>query len=185
MAGFRFPIAVAVTSLALVATLGVVGALVVGSALAGGPWSGGPWRHWQGNHGFGLGVDLPPELAGLGDLPAGERFAHFMGVQVNLTDKDNRRLTISATPGAATAVSTTSLTIAGNDGSARTFSLGDRTMIRGKHVRGGAEAGQPTLAQGDKVVVVTVNDSTIANAIVVVGPDGVGPWGHRGPFGRS
>src|SRR5436305_11976957 len=104
MSRFRFPIAVAITSLSIVAVLVVAGALLAGSAFAGAPWSGGhSFGPWAG----GPGAALPPELAGLGDVPAAERFTHFKGLQVSLTDKDNRPLTIAVIPGTATAASAT------------------------------------------------------------------------------
>ena len=162
MQRFRFPIAVALTSLVLVVGLFGVAGLLVGNALASGPWAG-PWAGWHDQ--------LPPELASLHDLPASERFSHFRGVQVNLTDKDNKPLSVTVTPGTAAATSPTSLTIAGNDGSTRAYSLNDKTVIRGKSA----------IAQNDKVVVVSVNNSTTATAVLTVGPEGFGP---RGPFGH-
>jgi hypothetical protein len=175
MARFRFPIAVAITSLVLVAALVVAGGLLVGNTLASGRWFGGPGGPWFGGHGFGPGHALPAELSGLHDLAPGERFTHFLGAQVNLTDRENKPLAIIATPGTATSVSATSLTIAANDGSTRTFTLDERTIIHGKPVWDGATATRPTLAQDDKVVVMTLNDSTTATAVLKVSPDGFGP----------
>ena len=159
MERFRFPLAVAVTSLVLVVAVFGVAGLLVGNALASGPWTG-----WHGDHGF----QLPPQLAGLRDVPAADRFRHFRGVQVNLTDKDNQPLNLTVTPGTATASSPTSLTIAGNDGSTRTFNLNDQTAIRGKSA----------IAPNDQVVVVTLNNSTTATAVMT------GDFGPRGPFGH-
>lgn len=189
MRRFRFAIAVGLTSLALVATLGVVGALTVQNALANAPWAGG---HGFGGPGMaGPGFQLPPELEGLRDLPPAERFAHFQGVQVSLTDKDNRPLTFAATPGRATAVSGTSLTIAANDGTTKTYTLDSNTLIRGKNVQGGDQATQANLANGDLVVVVTQNNSTTAKAVMNGGKDGFpsggqgGRGGPGGPFGPN
>ena len=181
MRRFRFPIAVALTSLALVLALGGFGLLTVRSALANNPWAAAATF---GAHDFGPGFQLPPELQGLRDLPAAERFAHFRGVQVSLTDKDNRPLVINATPGTVTAVSATSLTLAGNDGASKTYTLNDQTVVRGTRVPGG-QAAQPTPSTGDKVVVMTLNGTTTATAVMVGGPDGFGPHGGgpRGPFG--
>ena len=182
MRRYRFPIAVAATSLALIIALGVVGALTVRSALANAPWAGGVGfgGHGFGGPGFGgPGFELPPELQGLRDLPPAERFAHFVGVQVSLKDKDNKPLTANITPGTATAVSATSLTIAANDGTTKTFTLNDRTIIGGKAVQGGAQAAQPTLTNGDLVVIVTLGDTRTARAVMNGGKDGFA----RGPFG--
>jgi hypothetical protein len=159
MQRFRFPLAVAVTSIVLVVGVFGVAGLLVGNALASGPWTG-----WHDGHDF----QLPPQLAGLRDVPAGERFSHFRGVQVSLTDKDNKPLNVTVTPGTATATSPTSLTIAGNDGSTRTFSLNDQTAIRGKSA----------IAPNDHVVVVTLDNSTTATAVMA------GDFGPRGPFGH-
>jgi hypothetical protein len=186
MQRLRFPFAVAATSLALVLGLVVVGGLLAGSVLAGGPWFGGSGGHWGGpwggGHGFGPGFALPPELAGLRDVPADQRFGHFKGVRVSLTDKDGRPLTIDVVPGTATAVAGNSLTIAANDGSTRSFTHDDKTVVRGKPARGGDEATRPTLASGDKVVVVTLNGSTTPTA-VLVGVDGFG-HAYKGDFVR-
>ena len=182
MKRFRFPIAVAVTSLALVVALFAAGGLLVGNALANHSWYGGPGDLWSGRHESGAGFALPPELMGLRDLPPGERFAHFQGVQVNLSNRENKPLTVNATPGTATEVSATSLTIAANDGSTKTYALDDKTIIHRKPAQGGATATAPNLAKEDKVVVVTLNNSSTATAVLVVGPDGFGPRFPRGPF---
>ncbi|HEY3080532.1 MAG TPA: hypothetical protein VGM69_11595 [Chloroflexota bacterium] len=184
MQRFRFPLAVAATSLALVLGLAVVGGLLATSALAGGAWLAGPagaWAGgaWAGGHGLGPGFALPPELAGLRDVPADQRFGHFRGVQVNLTDKDGRPLTIEVMPGTVTTVDATNLTITANDGSSKSYKLDDRTLVRGKRTRG-TEATGPALAQNDKVVIVTLNGETTARAVFAAGAEGFGPpWtGH-------
>ena len=173
MQRYRFPLAVLGTSLALVAVLVAVGAFFVGNALASGFPALGAWN--------GAGVQLPAELSGLKDIPADQRFGHFKGVQVNLTDKDNHPLTLTVTPGTITSVSSTSLTMAANDGGSRTFSLDSQTVVRGKPVQGNANVATAPLAQGDQVVVVTLNNSTTALAAVSPGANGFhrpGPFGH-------
>jgi hypothetical protein len=171
---FRFPIAVALTSLGLVALLVGVGGLFAGQALAGGlgavGWGFGPPWAGHGRPGF----TLPAELRGLADLPAGERFAHFKGLEVRLTDKDGRPLTVGVTPGTVTTASAGGLTIAANDGSTKSFTLDAATAVRGKSAP----------AQGDKVVVVALNGGAAAQAVFVLGPDGAGPWGDRAGWGR-
>lgn len=145
MQRYRFAIAVGLTSLALVVALVGVGGVLVGNALAFGPgaWlagGGGGRDGWQPNA-------LPPELAGLVDVPAGERFAHFQGVRVQLTDKDNKPLTVEVTPGTVTSVTATSLTLAANDGTSHTYTLDDKTVVRGKaaHARGEARRRRPSV----------------------------------------
>ena len=175
MRRFRFPIAVAVTSLVLVLALATIGGLLVRNTVASGPWG---WGHRGGPGSGGPGFELPEELESLRDLPPEERFAHFRGAQINLTDAEDQPVRINLTPGTVTAASATSLSIAVNDGSAKTFTLNDQTVIRSKGVRGGDEATEPALAQDDKVVVVTLNDSTTATAVMNVGTGGFG-WRHR------
>jgi len=181
----RFPLSVAVTSLALVLVVVGVGGLLVNNALANsplggmpGPWSGGPWSAragWQTNN-------LPPELAGLTDIPSAERFQHFRGVRVQLTDKDNKPLTADILPGTVTTLSPTSLTMTANDGTTHTYAIDDKTVI---HARSGARDATPaatsSLNQNDKVIVATLNSSTTATAVIGFNPDGFGP---HGPTGR-
>jgi hypothetical protein len=157
MKNYAFPVSVAVTALAIVLIAVGVGGLVAGRAFASG---GPPWQH-SGNM---------PELAGLVDVPAGERFAHFRGVQVQLTDKDNKPVRVDVTPGTVTAVSAASLTVNGNDGASHTYTLTDKTVTHGKSV-----------AQNDQVIVATLNGSTTATAVIAVNGEG---WGPRGPWGR-
>lgn len=198
MQRLSFPIAVALTSLALVATIGIVGALTVRSALANGlwgvgpPWAGGGFGHmggppWAGRAGDGYvggaPFDLPPELRGLADLPASERFGHFAGIQIALTDKDNRPFTIAVTPGTATAVGADRLTIAANDGTSRTFALNDRTVVRGRPAAGTPTPGSSAIATGESVVVVTLGSDPAAR-LVFHGPrDGFPGSGSGGPRG--
>jgi len=186
MQRFRFPLAVAATSLALVLVLVGVGGLLVSNALAIGPfsgsgpgaWSGAPWAAghagWQAN-------GLPPELAGLTDVPAEDRFAHFRGVRVQLTDKDNKPLTMDVTPGTATTVNPTSLTITANDGSTHTYTLDDKTIVHAKSGPGSSPRTTSTLSQNDKIIVATLNNSLTATAVFAFDANGFGP---RGPFGH-
>jgi hypothetical protein len=184
MQRYRFPIAVALTSLALVVGLVGVGSLLVGRALASSPLAAGldnagpPWT-WAGNHGGWQGGTLPPELAGLKDVPPAERFAHFRGVQVQLADKNNQPVTVSVTPGTATAVSPTSVTVAANDGSTQTFAIDANTFVH--TARDNSNAGQASLAPNQNVIVVSLNGNRTATAVVAVDPTGMGP---RGPFGH-
>lgn len=190
MKGLKFAIAVGITSIVLVAAIGAAGLFAARSvlasspvgtfaAMAGGPWGGGPW---SGSSNF----QLPSQLQGLSNVPADQRFAHFDGVQVNLKDQNNNPLTINVTPGTVTAASATSLSMTANDGSAKTFTLNSSTGIHGVPPQGSAQGSQPTVAKGDKVVVVALNGGSTAMAVIDGGPDGFsggpggGPWhwGH-------
>lgn len=181
MRGLKFAVAVGITSLVLVGVVAVGGLLFAGSALANPAWVSGLAF---GPHGFaGQGFNLPPELQGLRDLPAGQQFAHFMGVQVSLKDKDGKPLTLNIIPGTVTASSAGSLTIAANDGTSKTFTLNDSTVVRGAPGQGAGQGTQPALASGDTLIVVTMNDESTARAVIDGGKNGFGqggPWGHGG-----
>lgn len=173
---WKFAVAVGVTSLALVAVLGVAGVLVVRSAVASAaPWAAG----WGGPFG-GTGFQVPAELQGLANLPPAERFAHFVGVQVNLKDQDNKPLTINVTPGTVTGSSATSLAIAANDGTSKTFTLNDATTIKRMPAQSGGQPSAASPANGDQVVVVTMNGDTTARAVIDGGKDGFAAGGPHG-----
>ena len=189
MRGLKFAIAVGITSVVLVAAIGAAGLLLARNALASspvgtfaamasGPWGGGPW---SGSSNF----QVPPELQGLSNVPADQRFSHFDGVQVNLKDQNNNPLTINVTPGTVTAASATSLSMTANDGSTKSFTLNSSTGIHDFAAQGNAQGSQPSVAKGDKVVVVALNSGTTAMAVIDGGPNGFsggpgGPWhwGH-------
>ncbi len=114
MRRLRFPIAVAVTSLALVLALAGIGLLAARSALANAPWMG-PYA-----------FDLPPELKGLHDLSPEERFGHFLGAQVNLKDKDNK----PARPRRSASTTRQSFAASGSKGARRPPSRHSRKTTR-------------------------------------------------------
>ncbi len=155
----RFSLGVFFTSVALVIALFALGGFVAGSALAFGPRMA--FDHAAGpNRGD---FKLPPELASLKDVPADQRFSHFKGVTASLTDKDGKPIQITVTPGVATAVSASSVTLNGNDGAQHTYAVDGDTFTRG------------TPANGQNVVVVTLNNANTARALVAMNGD----W-HRG-----
>jgi hypothetical protein len=153
----KFSVAVLLTSAALVVALFATGAFMVGHALA----SGIPAAAQMHDHNN---VNMPPELAGLKDIPPAERFAHFKGVQVNLTDQNGNPLNINVTPGVATNVSANSISMTGNDGATHTYTLDDQTLNRAT-----------TLSDGDKVVVVTIGNTSNARAVLSANPAN---WHH-------
>jgi hypothetical protein len=180
MRRFRFPLAVLGTSLLLVLGIGVVGYWTISSAFAQGF---GPFgAHFGGPF---AGHALPPELQGLEQLSPAERFKHFNGAQIAVKDKDNNPLTVNVTPGTVSAVSATSLTLTANDGSSKTYTLDDKTIVRGKPDAStpGDRPAATTLKQGDLVAVVTKNSETTAKFVMSGGAEGFGPRGGHGPFG--
>lgn len=152
MNNFRFPLTVLGTSLVLVGALALAGSLLARGAFAA-PFGGfAGWQDWHGAGGAWA-ADLPPELSGLRDIPPADRFAHFRGVQVNLTDKDGKPLSVSVTPGTVSSVSSSAVTLNGNDGATHTFAIDSQTKEHG------------SVAQGQKVVVATLNGSQTALAV--------------------
>jgi hypothetical protein len=181
----RFPLTVAATSLALVAVLFGAGGFLIGNVLASSPIAGGLWAGNQGSAApWAAGRtawQLPPQLSGLADVPADQRFSHFRGAQVQLTDKDNNPLVIEVVPGTATAVTQSSLTLTANDGSSRTFAIDGNTAIHGSAAGQSQPAATSAIKNGDHVAVVTLNNSATAAALLL--PGGSGSWPH-GPFGH-
>ncbi len=153
-----------------------------GNGIAGGlPWA----QMW---HGSGPGFRLPAELQGLTSIPANQRFAHFEGAQVNLKDQNNQPLTINVIPGKVTASSATSLTIAANSGKTQTFTLNIQTIIHAgtaSPVPTGTPSASNSLKNGDDVIVVTLNNSNTATAVISGGPAGFGGSGHGGWWNHS
>jgi hypothetical protein len=176
MRTLRFALAVLGTSVVLVIGLGVAGYFAVSSAFAAGygPFAGGMGAH-----------AIPPEFQGLEQLSPAERFKHFNGAQVNLLDKDNKPVAVGVVPGTVSAASATSLTVAGNDGASKTYTLDDKTVIRGKPDTStpGNRPAATTLKQGDQVIVVTKNGESIARFVMSGGTEGFGPRAGQGPFG--
>ena len=86
----KFSVAVLVASAALTVGVFATGAVLVGNALASTVPNMAQWHDHVGQ----FNQDLPPELASLKDVPAGERFAHFKGVHVSLTDKDGKPILV-------------------------------------------------------------------------------------------
>ena len=180
MRGLRFALAVLGTSLALVVAVAVIGIVTAPRALAlagVGPF-GGPFGGAFGDHG------LPPEFQGMQNLSPSERFAHFGGAQVNLTDKDGKPFIVTITPGKVTAASATSLTLAANDGTTKTYTLDSNSIIRGKPDMStpGNRPAAVTPKQGDLVVVMSKAGESNARFVVDGGTEGFGPR-PGGPFG--
>jgi hypothetical protein len=160
MKRFLIPVAGVAGALVLAVAIFAAGGLMATNALASGAFfdRGGDHGDWS--------AQLPPELKGLGTIPAAQRFEHFKGVTVNLTDQNNQPLTVTVTPGTVTSAGGTSLTLAANDGSTKTYAVDANTI----------EKKAP--AANDKVVVVALNGSGTATAVMAVPPAGFGPHGR-------
>ncbi len=187
MRRFRVSLRTALGATALVvglAALGVMASAAFGVAtarevLAEGPWGGSRWGGppWSGEV---WSAALPPGIAELADLPPNERFQHFQGFQVDLTDRDGNPVAIIGTPGKVSAASTMSLTLALNEGSTRTFTLDDKTVVRRRPGPGGSRATLASISKDDRVVVMTASNSPTALAVIVGSSDGSGPPFRRG-----
>ena len=153
----RFWIPLAAVAGALVVVIAVVsaGGLVAGRAFANsfGPHDG-PWS-----------TQMPAELQGLGAIPAADRFDHFKGATVNLTDANGQPMSVTITPGTVTSVNGDSLSLAANDGSTHTYSLTRTTMTHDKAAP----------SANEKVAVVTLNGSSTATAVMTMPAGGFGP----------
>lgn len=168
------------TSLALVAAIGVIAVLAAPRVLAmagAGPFGGPFTGAWDQKA-------LPPEFQGLENLTPAERFTHFTGAQMNVTDKDGKPVSILVTPGKVTSASATSLVMAANDGTTKSFALDDKTVIRGKpdlSTSGNRPAAVSPKA-GDLVVVVSKAGESTARFVMDGGTEGFGPPNGRGPW---
>ena len=84
-------------------------------------------------------------------------------------------LVFAVTPGRVTAALLTSVTIAANDGTSKTFAIDGQTIVYGKSTTGQPSGTSAPLANGDTVVVVALNNSTTATAVIAGGDHGFGP----------
>jgi hypothetical protein len=107
MSELRFPVAVVLTSVAMVVGLFLVGGTLARTALAGGPSFGGPPWAWAGGHRGGA---------------AG--FAPFDDL------RDGRPFTLEVTPGTVTAASQSGLTVQTKDGASKSFAIDAQTRLR-------------------------------------------------------
>jgi hypothetical protein len=168
---FNTPRSAALSTLAIVLiVIGVCGLFVGQTVAAAAAPFAGPWH--SGNSSWAH-DNLPSELTGLADVPAADRFGHFRGVQVTLTDKNNQPLLVNVTPGTVTAVSASSVTVNGNDGASHTYAIDSKTL----------QDDERPIKQNDQVVVATVNNSASATAVFATN-DKWHNGGGRGPWGR-
>jgi hypothetical protein len=178
----RFLITLAASTLGFALALAAVGYVAA-------QWLVGPHVAEAAIMGAPLAADLPLELRGFRDMSSAERFGHFFGGQLRFSDGNSQAHAVIVVPGAVTSVSDKSLTIKANDPTlgSETYNLTSDTRI---HQAGGRPwAGQSghgssaNLKSGDHVVVVSIDNSSDARAVVIGGPVGFHPQG--GPFRRG
>lgn len=125
-------------------------------------------------------ADLPAEIRDLHNLPPEQRFDHFMGAQFSFSDTNDKQHRVSITSGTVSAIKSDELTLNLNEGGNRTYTLNSETRIHTAGQRwSGGQSANATPKAGDKVVVVTLDNSTTAKAVMIGGPDGFRP--HGGP----
>jgi membrane-associated protease RseP (regulator of RpoE activity) len=122
---------------------------------AQGPRAAGPKPNGRpGIGGFGFFGGRPGRLPELQGIDPGQLFNHFLGGQLNLTDKDGKPLTVRIAAGTVAAISDTSVTVAPNGGEANvTFSITSNSQVH-RLQRGGDTKPQV----GDRVTVTAVGD---------------------------
>lgn len=128
-------------------------------------------------------IPMFPELEG---IAPDEMFSHMLGGEFSFTDKDGNtvKATIEAGTVASVDASGGKLTVDLNAGGSKTYDVQDEDVFPGKKLS--------DLAQGDKVVILTVNGDV--RAVFRGGPfplmPGMGPWhgfghGHGRGFGHG
>jgi hypothetical protein len=114
----------------------------------------------MGMHGYG--DQLPPGLAFLSSIPKEQRFDHFRGGSMKITDAQGTEHTLTMTPGKVQAVTAQQITVVPNgSAAAHNFNITTNTRVVGRPNQGSNQV----LAPQDKVMVLTVDDS--ADAVMV------------------
>jgi hypothetical protein len=174
----RFILTVAASTAVLVLLLGAVGFVAARNILgahAADAAALGPWA-----------AQAPLDIQGLRDIPPAERFGHFLGAQMRFTDANGAAHTVTTTPGTVDNVTSDKLTIKANDGGAsKTYNLTSQTRIHaGGQPWAGGQTNATTPKSGDKVVVLSQDNSSDAQAVMIGGADGFrpGPGGFHGGF---
>jgi membrane-associated protease RseP (regulator of RpoE activity) len=98
-------------------------------------------------------IPLLPELEG---IPSDQLFGHILGGQFNLTDENGNPITVVLEVGTVASVDVNdgTLTVDLNSGTQKTYTVEDSDIVCG--------GGLSSLAAGDKVSVMTVNDDVRA-----------------------
>ena len=134
-------------------------------------------QEWPG---LGLsGLNLPNILKelNLDGIEQGQLFDHYLGAQIQLTDKDGKAVTVQTIPGKVASVSGATLGLNKNDGGTVTLTIPDDAIIR----KGTGEVELAALKVGDKVVVITVTSNSQTQVKAVLAGQEVTIWpGMRG-----
>ncbi|MCL5264545.1 MAG: hypothetical protein M1343_05015 [Chloroflexi bacterium] len=126
----------------------------------------------------------PPQqnqtLPGLEGIPLDQMFSHFMGAEINMTDKNGKALTYKITPGVVSSVGSNNIVITPNGQTvAQTFAVTPTTIIYSQMTKGTLQ----TLSPGDKVMVVTEGQSM--DALIICKAQFAHMMGFRHPMFRQ
>jgi len=113
-----------------------------------------PVQDWPG---LGLSVPNILKYLNLDGIERGQLFDHYLGAQLQMTDKDGQLVTVQTIPGKVASVADNTLVLTPNDaakGATVSFSIPDGTIIR----NGNQAVELSSLKAGDKLVVITIND---------------------------
>ncbi|MBI2942013.1 MAG: hypothetical protein HYY04_16405 [Chloroflexi bacterium] len=114
----------------------------------------------------GIQHPLPPELEFLRTLPAEQQFDRFTGAHATFLNPQGDEVIVHVTPGVVRSVAAQQVTIDPNGPvTTRTFNITQNTFVRGEPRRGRLTI----IGEGDRVVVVSVGDSSDAFAVAEVG----------------
>ena len=102
-------------------------------------------------------TDLLKEL-NLEGIQQGQLFDHYLGAQIQLTDKDGNPVTVQTIPGKVASVSDNTLVVNKNGGGTANLTVPSDAIIR----EGTGMVALSALAAGDKVVVITIKDQVKA-----------------------
>jgi len=97
-------------------------------------------------------------------IEQGQLFDHYLGAQIQLTDKNGQPVTVQAIPGKVASVSGTTIGLNKNDGSTVTLTVPNDAVIR----KGNQTVELSALKVGDKVVAITItsNGQTQVKAVL-------------------
>ena len=113
----------------------------------------------------------------LDGVEQGQLFDHYLGAQIQLTDKNGQPVTVQAIPGKVASVSGATLGLNKNDGSTVTLIIPNDAVVR----KGNQTVSLSALTVGDKVVVITVTSSSQTLVKAVLAGQEVTIWpGMRG-----
>jgi len=117
-----------------------------------------PMQEWPGPGLYGLNLPNLLKELNLEGIEQGQLFDHYLGTQIQLTDKDGKAVTVQTIPGKVASVSGATLGLNKNDSGTANLTVPDDAIIR----KGKEAVKLSSLVAGDKVVIITINDQVKA-----------------------